>query len=147
MPEPRVLIVDDNPINVELAAFVLKLGAFAVASAADASSATQQIAAFRPDLVLMDIQMPGMDGLELTRCLKADPTTRHIVVLAFTAYAMKGDEARMRAAGCDGYIAKPIDVASFAAQVRLYIGAAGTGSMAGTDPEAAGGAHYRAAEP
>jgi CheY-like chemotaxis protein len=69
----------------------------------------------------MDIQLPGVDGLELTRQLKVNPATRHIVVLALTAYAMKGDEAKMRAAGCDGYIAKPIEVASFAAQVRAFL--------------------------
>ncbi len=66
-----------------------------------------------PDLILMDIQMPGMNGLELTRLVKADPRYRHIVVIAFTAYSMKGDEMRMRAAGCDGYITKPIEVATF----------------------------------
>ncbi len=119
--EPRVLIVDDNPMNVELAAFVLRAAAFVVESAADADSAVLQIGTFRPQLILMDIQMPGMDGLALTRALKADPTTRHIAVLAFTAYAMRGDEARMRAAGCDGYIAKPIDVASFAFKVRAHL--------------------------
>ena len=64
--------------------------------------------------------MPGMDGLELTRRLKADPATRHIAIVAFTAYAMKGDEARMRAAGCDGYLSKPIDMGTFAARVRSY---------------------------
>ena len=72
------------------------------------------------DLILMDIQMPGMDGLELTRQLTAGPTTRHTVVVAFTAYAMKGDEAKMRAAGCDGHLSKPVDVATFAARVRAY---------------------------
>ena len=68
--------------------------------------------------------MPGVDGLVLTRQLKADPATRHIVIVAFTAYAMKGDEARMIAAGCDGYISKPIDVATFAQQVRAFLPAA-----------------------
>ena len=117
----RVLIVDNNPMNVELVTFVLGAAGFAVASAADAGSAVLQVTAFRPDLILMDIQMPGVDGLELTRRLKADPTAQQIVVVALTAYAMKGDEARMRAAGCDGCIAKPIDVASFGATVRSYL--------------------------
>ena len=121
MSEPRVLIVDDNPMNVELVTFLLGAAGFAVASAADAGSAVLQVTAFRPDLILMDIQMPGVDGLELTRRLKADPTAQQIVVVALTAYAMKGVEARMRAAGCDGYIAKPIDVASFAAEVRSQL--------------------------
>ncbi len=118
MIEPRVLIVDDNALNIELASFVLNAGGFTVVSAADADDAALLAKAFRPDLILMDIQMPGVDGLELTQKLKADPATRHIVIVAFTAYAMKGDAARLRAAGCDGYIAKPIDVATFAATVR-----------------------------
>ena len=121
MNHPRVLIVDDNAINVELVTFVLDAGGFEVASAADAGRALACIEVVAPDLILMDIQMPGMDGLELTRRLKADPSTRHIVVVAFTAYAMKGDEARMRAAGCDGYLSKPINVARFAAQVRACL--------------------------
>ena len=69
----------------------------------------------------MDIQLPGVDGLELTRRIKAEPSTRHIVVVAFTAFAMRGDEAKMRAAGCDGYVSKPIDVNRFAAQVRACL--------------------------
>ena len=72
----------------------------------------------------MDIQMPGMNGLELTQLLKADPLTRHICVVAFTAFAMRGDEAKMRAAGCDGYLSKPINVTTFAAQVRGCLAAA-----------------------
>lgn len=121
MNMPRVLVVDDYPLSIELVRFVLESEGFAVESAADAAEAMILVGAFRPDLILMDIQMPGMDGLELTHRLKADPATRHIVVVAFTAYAMKGDEARMRAAGCDGYVAKPIEVASFAQQVRAFI--------------------------
>jgi two-component system, cell cycle response regulator DivK len=78
----------------------------------------------RPDLVLMDIQLPGEDGLALTRRIKADPAWQHLVVVAFTAYAMRGDEARMREGGCDGYLAKPIDVKTFAAQVRALLQAA-----------------------
>ena len=118
-----VLIVDDHPMNIELARFVLEAGGFEVYSAADALQAITGIAARRPDLILMDIQMPGTDGLALTRQLKQDPATRQIVVVAFTAYAMKGDEAKMRAAGCDGYLAKPITVASFAASVRALLDA------------------------
>jgi len=120
----RVLVVDDNPLNLELANFVLAADGLVVAIAADADEALCRIADFEPDLILMDIQLPGMDGLALTRRLKADPATQPIVVVAFTAYAMKGDEAAMRAAGCDGYLAKPIDVTRFAAQVRGLLGAA-----------------------
>jgi len=117
----RVLIVDDTQATTDLTAFVLNAAAFAVQSATDAASAILQVQLFKPDLILMDVQMPGVDGLELTRRLKADPSTRHIVVVAFTAFAMRGDETRMRAAGCDGYISKPFDVASFAKTVHSYI--------------------------
>ncbi len=113
----QVIVVDDNDLNARLAEFVLKTAAIDVVTVLDPREAERRIAADRPDLVLMDIEMPGIDGLSITRRLKADPRTRGIVVVAFTAYAMKGDEARMLAAGCDGYISKPIDVARFAAEV------------------------------
>ncbi len=119
---PRVLVVDDNLINNELVRFVLEAGGFEVDVAVDAAQALEQLAVQPPDLVLMDIQMPGMSGLELTRRLKADAATRPIPVVAFTAYAMKGDEARLRDAGCDGYISKPIDVATFAQSVGRHLG-------------------------
>lgn len=114
----RLLVVDDHPLNIELVRFVLEADGFVVESAADALQALDRIPGFAPDLILMDVQLPGMDGLELTRRLKADPATRAIVIVAFTAYAMKGDAERMRAAGCDGYVSKPIDVSRFAAQLR-----------------------------
>ena len=126
MSKRRVLIVDDTPATVDLAAYLLNAAAFAVQSASDAASALVQAQIFKPDLVLMDVQMPGVDGLELTRQLKTDPSTCHIVVVAFTAFAMSGDEAKMRAAGCDGYIGKPFDVASFAATVQSFIRGAAT---------------------
>jgi two-component system cell cycle response regulator DivK len=116
----RVLVVDDDAATVELTRFVLAAAAFVVESTTDSTNALFLISTFQPDLILMDIQMPAIDGLELTRLLKADPSLRHIVVVAFTAFAMKGDEDRLRAAGCDGYIAKPFDVASFAETVRAY---------------------------
>lgn len=120
-PASRVLVVDDNALNIELVMFVLGDDGFTLASATDAADALRQIPLFRPELILMDIQMPGVDGLELTRRLKADPATHHIIIVAFTAYAMKGDEARLMAGGCDGYLSKPIDVASFATTVRNFI--------------------------
>ena len=121
MSAPRVLIVDDNPMNVAIAQVVLLAEKFAVETAADGLEAILKVASFRPDLILMDIQMPGKDGLEVTRDLKADPATRHIRIVAFTAFAMRGDEAKMRAAGCDGYLSKPIDVKKFGAQVRACL--------------------------
>ena len=123
MKPPRILIVDDHVTNIELTRFVLEADGLLVDAVSNARQALQQIHASPPDLVLMDIQMPGIDGLDLTRRLKADPATRQIVVVAFTAYAMKGDEARLRNAGCDGYLAKPINVARFADQVRALLAA------------------------
>jgi len=124
MTAPRVMIVDDNAMNVAIARVVLEADGFIVETAADAIEAQERVRSFGPDLILMDVQMPGMDGLALTRLLKADPAARHIVVVAFTAFAMQGDEAKMRAAGCDGYLSKPIDVKRFGAQVRACLEAA-----------------------
>ncbi len=124
----RVLVVDDHALNLELATFVLAEDGIEVDTAHSAAAALASIARRRPDLVLMDVQMPDMDGLALTRRLKEDPATADIVVVALTAHAMKGDEQRMRGAGCDGYIAKPIDVADFAARVRT-LAAAGFGAQ------------------
>ncbi len=121
MAAPRVLVIDDNAMNVELVTFVLAHEGFVIDSACDASEALMRIDSAPPDLILMDIQMPGMDGLELTRHLKADPLRRHIVIVAFTAFAMQGDEAKMRAAGCDGYLSKPINVHTLAASIRAML--------------------------
>ena len=121
MSAPRVLIVDDNFMTVELVTIVLEEDAIVVASAGNAIQALEQIPLFEPDLILMDIQLPGMDGLELTGLLKQDPTKQHIKIVAFTASAMKSDEARMLAAGCDGYVSKPFDIRTLAARVRAFI--------------------------
>jgi CheY-like chemotaxis protein len=104
-----ILIVDDNQVNLKLARVLFESEGYTVLTAEDADQALRVLAQTRPALVLMDIQLPGMDGLQLTRLLKADPATANIVIIAMTAYAMKGDEALVRAAGCDGYITKPID--------------------------------------
>jgi CheY-like chemotaxis protein len=129
MTELRVLVVDDDEATLELTRFVLAAAGFVVESTTDSINAHLLISTFRPDLILMDIHMPGLDGLELTRQVKADASMRHIVVVAFTAFAMKGDEAKMRLAGCDGYIAKPFDVASFAQRVRSYVDGPGGGRV------------------
>jgi CheY-like chemotaxis protein len=104
-----ILIVDDNPANLKLARVLLASEGFLVRTAADAQEALTVLGVFAPRMILMDVQLPDIDGLTLTRRLKADPATRDIIVLALTAYAMKGDEERALAAGCDGYVAKPID--------------------------------------
>ena len=121
MSAPRVLIVDDNAMNIAIAQVVLQAEQFEVETAVDSREAMKKVASFRPDLILMDIQLPGMNGLEMTRDLKANPATRHIRIIAFTAMAMRGDEAKMRAAECDGYLSKPIDVNKFGAQVRACL--------------------------
>lgn len=130
MSATRVLIVDDNAMNIAIAQAVLLEERFDVETAADGVEAMRKVASFRPDLILMDIQMPGKDGLEVTRELKADAATRHICIVAFTAFAMRGDEAKMLAAGCDGYLSKPIDVSTFGAQVRRCLQAPAGGPPA-----------------
>lgn len=121
MTPTRVLIVDDNPMFIEMASVALAAGGFEVESASDAGRALSQIPVFRPELILMDVQMPGMDGIELTRHLKADPAIRHIVIVAFTAFALKGDSALLQAAGFNGFIAKPVDVMTLGAMVRFWL--------------------------
>jgi two-component system cell cycle response regulator DivK len=108
-----VLIVEDNPANMTLATFLLKSAGYAVLSATDAEAGLTLARTEQPDLVLMDIQLPGMDGLEACAILKKNVATRDIPVIALTALAMKGDEERIRAAGCDGYIAKPLAYREF----------------------------------
>jgi two-component system cell cycle response regulator len=116
-----ILVVDDNPHNLKLATIVLQSAGYDVRTSADAEEAQMVLDAFTPALILMDLQLPGMDGLEFTRQLKADPERRRIVVVALSAYAMKGDAEKAFAAGCDGYITKPIDVERLAETVAGYI--------------------------
>src|SRR5258705_5347672 len=104
----RILIIEDNVANMKLATFILESASHTVIPATDAEAGLTLARGEHPDLILMDIQLPGMDGLEATAVLKGDLTTRHIPVIALTALAMKGDEERIRAAGCAGYIAKPL---------------------------------------
>src|SRR5438552_5161590 len=118
----KVLIVEDNPANMTLATFLLESAGHSVLKATDAETGVALAAAERPDLILMDIQLPGMDGLRATALLKADDATKDIPVIALTALAMKGDEERIRAAGCDGYIAKPLSYKDFLATVSSELG-------------------------
>jgi two-component system cell cycle response regulator DivK len=120
-----ILIVDDNATNLKLARVLLQGEGYAVRTATDAEDALRQLATYSPRLILMDIQLPGMDGLQLTQMLKSDVSTRAIVILALTAYAMKGDEEKARAAGCDGYVTKPIDIDSLPQLIAHHLGPGG----------------------
>jgi CheY-like chemotaxis protein len=117
-----ILIVDDNAANLRLARMLLAGEGYEVRTAGDAEEALRVLQSFRPRLILMDLQMPGMDGLELTRRLKADPAMRGVLILALTAYAMKGDEEKARAAGCDGYVPKPIDTRALPVLIARHLG-------------------------
>jgi len=117
----KVLIVEDNSANMTLAVFLLQSAGHTVLSATDAEAGLTLARDEQPDLILMDIQLPGMDGLQATALLKRDDATRAIPVIALTALAMKGDEERIRAAGCDGYIAKPMRYQEFLATIAAQL--------------------------
>lgn len=117
----RVLIIEDNAINMSLSTFLVESAGYAVIGAADAEAGIKMAREQLPDLILMDIQLPGMDGLEAIGVLKKDPSTRGIPIIALTALAMKGDEARIRASGCDGYIAKPMRYQQFLAVIASVL--------------------------
>jgi len=121
MPGEAILVVDDNAANLKLARILLSEEGYDVRTAGDAEEALRILEIFKPRLILMDVQLPGMDGLELTRRLKASPEMRDVVVLALTAYAMKGDEERVRRAGCDGYVTKPIDLDALPVLIREHL--------------------------
>jgi CheY-like chemotaxis protein len=116
-----ILVVDDNPTNLKLASDVLEFAGYRVLKAADAETAQVVLGHVQPNLIFMDLALPGMDGLTLTRKLKAAPLTKHIRIIALTAFAMKGDEQKARDAGCDGYIAKPIDTRTLPNQVAEFL--------------------------
>jgi two-component system cell cycle response regulator DivK len=117
----RVLVIEDNAANLTFAVFLLESASHEVLTAKDAEVGLALAREQQPDLILMDIQLPGMDGLEATAELKRDEATRAIPVIALTALAMKGDEERIRAAGCDGYIAKPMNYKAFLAAVSAQL--------------------------
>ena len=123
-----ILVVDDNPTNLRLLRLLLSGESYAVRTAGDAGEALAVLKEFRPRLILLDLQMPGMDGFELARRLKSDAATQDIVIVALTAYAMKGDEERAREAGCDGYVSKPIDTRALPAIIARH--------LEGANPEA-----------
>ncbi|HEY3066665.1 MAG TPA: response regulator [Methylomirabilota bacterium] len=118
-----ILLVEDNAVNRRLAEFLLRSHGYRVREAASAAEAFDLAHTDRPDLIVMDVQLPDIDGLEATRRLKADPRTRDIPVLAVTSYAMKGDREKALAAGCCGYITKPIDKTTFVQEVATHLAA------------------------
>lgn len=116
-----ILVVDDNATNLKLASEVLQIEGHEVLHAADADEALALLDRKRPDLILMDIALPGMDGLELTRLLKASLDLRSVPIIALSAFAMKGDEEKALACGCDGYITKPINTRTFPTQILAFL--------------------------
>ena len=118
---PLILVVDDTDAVQLLVSSVLQLGGFRVDLAGSSHEVLDRLEARRPDLILMDVQLPGQDGLSLTRQLKADPATAEIPIIALTAHAMPGDEELALAAGCVGYISKPINTRTFVDQVRKFV--------------------------
>ena len=116
-----ILIVDDNAQNLKLARVILSADGYQVRTAVDAEDALTILESFAPRVILMDLQLPRMDGLALTRHLKSDPRHRDIVIIAVTAYAMKGDDDKALEAGCDDYMSKPIDAQALSAMIARHL--------------------------
>ena len=121
MAGEAILIVEDNPTNLKLAKLLLTGEGYEVRTAINAEEALKVLTSFHPQLILMDLQLPGKNGLDLTRELKSNPKFKDICIVALTAYAMKGDEEKAKAAGCDGYMTKPISVATFPIEIAQYL--------------------------
>ncbi len=122
MAGKNILLVEDNEVNRRLAGFLLRSHGYQVREATTAAAAFEMVDKERPDLIVMDIQLPGMDGLEVTRKLKEQPGTADIPVIAVTSYAMKGDREKAFAAGSAGYVTKPIDKKTFIEEVAAHVG-------------------------
>ncbi|MBF0487045.1 MAG: response regulator [Nitrospirae bacterium] len=116
----KILIVEDNPLNMKLVSEVLRRSGYTVFEADNATDGIRIAEEAQPTVILMDIQLPGIDGLTATTILKQDNSTRHIKVVALTAFAMQGDEQRMREAGCDGYVSKPIRYKEFLETISSF---------------------------
>jgi two-component system, cell cycle response regulator DivK len=121
MANEPILVVDDNALNLKLARLLLDMESYQVRTAEHAPAALAVLETFHPRLILMDIQLPGMDGLELTRLLRTNPSLDDVIILALTAYAMEADKQKALDAGCDGYVAKPMDTRSLPDLVRAYL--------------------------
>ena len=121
MSSNTVLVIEDNELNLKLVRSLLKLGHYQAIEAVDAETGIQLAREQLPDLILMDIQLPGMDSLTATRIIKKDPELKDIPIVALTSYAMDGDEEKAIEAGCAGYIAKPVDTRSFLSNVAQFL--------------------------
>ena len=126
-PAATILVVDDNPINLKLVADLLAFEGYRVLKAEDGEQAAASVEAEPPDLILLDVDLPGIDGLTLTRRLKGDVRTGDIIIVALTAFAMKADRQRAMAAGCDAYVTKPIDTRGLPGQVAQLLQHRGIG--------------------
>jgi CheY-like chemotaxis protein len=122
MAGERILVIEDNPLNLELVRALLEANGYEVIDSGNAEEGIERARTEKPQLIFMDLGLPGTDGFAATQLLKADAATRHIPVVALTAHAMKGDDERARQAGCDGYLTKPIDTRSFPAVVARFLG-------------------------
>jgi len=121
VPGQRILVIEDNPLNLELVRTLLEIHGYEVIDSGSAEEGIERARTEQPQLIFIDLSLPGTDGLTATQLLKADASTRHIPVVALTAHAMKGDDERARQAGCDGYMTKPIDTRSFPAAVARFL--------------------------
>jgi CheY-like chemotaxis protein len=124
MTARRILVVEDNDMNMQLVEYLLEEGGYDIAKASSGEEAlalARDPATIAPDLILMDIHLPGMDGLSVVRAMKTDERMRQVPILALTAHAMRGDKDRFLEAGCDGYISKPIDVKTFITSIEQYL--------------------------
>lgn len=121
MAEKCILVIEDNELNMKLFKTLLEIGNYQVLEAINAETGIQLTRKHRPDLVLMDIQLPGMDGLSATRIIKEDSAIKDIPVVAITSYAMQGDEQKAIEAGCAGYMSKPIDTRSFVETISQFL--------------------------
>ena len=121
MENKTVLVVEDNKLNMKLIVALLTIGNYRILKAEDAEIGIQMIKEHRPDLILMDFQLPGMDGLSATRTIKKDEDLKDIPVVALTSYAMTGDKEKVMEAGCDGYIPKPIETRTFLEKLSQFL--------------------------
>jgi CheY-like chemotaxis protein len=121
MENRTILVIEDNALNMKLVRTLLKVGKYDIIEAIDAETGIQSARECKPDLILMDIQLPGMDGLNATKIIKEDPSLKNVKILALTSHAMEGDDKKALNAGCDGYIVKPIDTKNFLDTIGQYL--------------------------